>query len=117
MDQSQNKEKAESCVPPGETADADFTDEMFAQGTIEQQEITLEKGKAEDLPETRARTMTEKVLSSILQQKKNPQGPQTSVFIQTSPNSTHSWPAPITAWKLKREQRAYSQSPTMLNLN
>ena len=46
-----------------------------------------------------------RVLRSVLRQKKNPQGPQTSVFIQTSPNSTHSWPVPITARKLKREQR------------
>ena len=60
MDQSQNKEKAEPCVPPGETADADLTGEIFAQSTIEQQELPLEKGKNEDLPETRARTMTEK---------------------------------------------------------
>ena len=60
MDQSQNKEKTEPCVQPSETADADFTGEMFAQGTIEQPEVTLEKSKAEDLPETCARTMTEK---------------------------------------------------------
>ena len=33
---------------------------MLAQGTIEQQELPLEKSKNEDLPETRARTMTEK---------------------------------------------------------
>jgi len=60
MDQSQNKERAKPCIPPGETADADFTGKMFAQGTIEQQEVTLEKGKAKDLPETRAQTMTKK---------------------------------------------------------
>ena len=60
MDQSQNKEKTEPCVPSGETANADFTGEMFAQGNIEQPEVTLKKSKAEDLPETRARTMTEK---------------------------------------------------------
>ena len=60
MDQSQNKEKTEPCVQPSETADADFTGEMFAQGTIKQPEVTLEKSKAEDLPETCAWTMTEK---------------------------------------------------------
>ena len=60
MDQSQNKEKTEPCVQPGETDHGDFTGEMFAQGTIEQPEVTLEKSKAEDLPETRSRNMTEK---------------------------------------------------------
>ena len=106
MDQSQNKEKTEPCVPSGETANADFTGEMFAQGTIEQPEVTLEKSKAEDLPETRARTMTEKCFEFRSATKEKSARTQTSVFIQTSPNSTRSWPAPITARKLKREQRA-----------
>ena len=52
--------KKEPCIQSGETAHADFTGTMFAQGTIEQPEVTLEKSKAGDLPETRARTMTEK---------------------------------------------------------
>ena len=59
MNQSQDKEQTEPCVPLGETADTDSS-EMLAQGTIEQQELPLEKSKNEDLPETRARTMTEK---------------------------------------------------------
>lgn len=59
MNQSEDKEQTEPCVPPGETADTDSS-EMLAQGAIEQQELPLEKSKNEDLPETRARTMTEK---------------------------------------------------------
>ena len=78
---------------------------MFAQGTIEQQELTL-KSKAEDLPETRGRTTTEKGFEFRFATKGNLQGLQTGVFIQMSLNSTHLWPAPITTRKLKREQRA-----------
>ena len=59
IDQSQNKENTEPCVPPGESADTNFS-EMFAQGTIEQQEVTLEKSKAKDLPEPCAWAMNEK---------------------------------------------------------
>lgn len=35
---------------------------MFTQGTIKEQELTLEKSKPEDLPETRARAMNKKSL-------------------------------------------------------
>ena len=42
MNQSQNKEKTEPYVPLDKTADTGFS-EMFAQGTIEQQELTLKK--------------------------------------------------------------------------
>lgn len=59
MSQSQNEEKTEPSVPPDETIDTGFS-EKFAQGTVEQEELTFEKSKNEDLPETRARIMTEK---------------------------------------------------------
>lgn len=78
---------------------------MFAKGTIEQQELTLKKCKAEYLPETRARAMTEKGFEFCFATKENLQGPQTGLFIQTSLNSTDSRSAPLTAWNLKREQR------------
>jgi len=66
MSQSQDKEEAEPIISPDETADTGFG-KMFTQGTIEQQELTLEKSKAEDLPETQAQTLTEKGLSSAPQ--------------------------------------------------
>lgn len=47
---------------PDETVDTGFG-EMFTQGTIKEQELTLEKSKPEDLPkQTRARAMTKKSL-------------------------------------------------------
>ena len=46
-----------------------------------------------------------RVLSSAPQRKKNPQRPQTSAFMQTSPHSTHSWQAATTPRKLTKKQR------------
>jgi len=59
MSRSQDKEETKPIVSPDETVHTGFG-EMFTQATIEQQELTLEKSKAENLPETRARTLTEK---------------------------------------------------------
>ena len=61
--------------------------------------------------------MTKKGFEFRFATKGNLQGPQRGLFIQTSPNSTHSSPAPITAQKLKRKQLIAIADHTKLELS
>jgi len=104
MSQSQDKEETKPIISPDETAHTGFG-EMFTQATIKQQELTLEKSKAENLPETRTRTLTKKGFEFRCATKEKSAKTANRRFHANVPHSTHSWPPATTPRKLTREQR------------